>query len=142
MPEPITVWAVELGRSPNDRKGTLTLREDGLHFEPGDGSREISIALAELRKVRRLRGSPVLMVAHLEEGRIRRTAFYFVQPPPLEPSRDQPPERVPNLFSSMGKHSRRRIRRDNAGYLGLWNREKKRAVAEWADAVRAAAETA
>jgi hypothetical protein len=137
MPAAVTVWAVELGKSPKDRKGELSLEGDALAFSASDGG-HLRIPLSALHSVKRLRGSPVLMVVHQDDGTIARTAFYFVQPPPLQPPKDTPPERTPNLFSGMGRTSKRRTRRQNAGYLGMWGREKKAVVAEWVEAIRSA----
>lgn len=139
MPAAVTVWAVELGRGPEDRKGLLSLEADALRFEAAEGSSRIVIPFAQLHKVKRLHGSPVLMTVHREEGRIMRTAFYFVQPPPLDPTKSRRPEQPPNAFSAMTRPSKRKRKRENAGYLGLWNREKKQLVADWADAIRSAA---
>ncbi|HEX9124549.1 MAG TPA: hypothetical protein VF984_14515 [Actinomycetota bacterium] len=141
MPEEVTVWAVELGKSPKDRKGALSLEPEALRFTASDGVGHIRIPLSALRSVKRLRGSPVLIVVHQDQGSIARTAFYFVQPPPLQPPKNAPLDRAPNLFSGMGRTSRRKTRRQNAGYLGMWSREKKAVVVEWVQAIRSAAGT-
>jgi hypothetical protein len=138
------VWAVELGpRSPQDDvKGSLALEPDALTFAPADPGRPpIRIALASIAKVRRLRGSPVLMVVHGAEGTKRRTAFYFVQPPPLGVLLGtQEPVRPSGIAAF--RNPKRRARRENVGYLGVTNRDKKAVLAEWVRAVRAAAGTA
>ena len=86
MPENITVWAVELGRDLDMReiKGVLSLDAASLRFAPWREDRpEVVLPLREVHSVRRLRGSPVLMVARRTDAGVRRTAYYFVQPPPL-----------------------------------------------------------
>jgi hypothetical protein len=92
------------------------------------------ISLHDIAKVRRLRGSPVLMVERTTSAGARKTAFYFAQPPAARRShrgsggaagRVRP---VPN--------PKRKARRDNVGYLGLMNREKKSALTEWVRAVK------
>jgi hypothetical protein len=134
MPEATTVWAVDLIREPKkDRQGTLSLQPEHLVFEPRvAGAAALRIPIAAIRRARRLRGSPVLLVVHERDGIRSETAFYFVQPPPLEPvlGRD---ERLTPL--SFGRTSRRRARRQNVGYLGLSNRDKRGQVDEWARAV-------
>ncbi len=139
MPEAVTVWVVELspGLAAQERRGTLSLRSDVIAFVPSDGSENLLIPLAQVRKVRRLRGSPVLVVAHDAGGRAVRTAFYFVQPPPLEDFRGEGPERPAPL--GFRKSSRRRARRQNIGYLGTWNRQLKADIEEWEHAIRDAA---
>ncbi|MFB3738317.1 MAG: hypothetical protein ACE14W_05050 [Candidatus Velamenicoccus archaeovorus] len=140
MPAAVTVWAVELGRSPQEREGRLSLEADALVFTAANAAGSLRIPVSSIRSVKRLRGSPVLMVAHREaEGSTARTAFYFVQPPPLHPAKDAPTERAPNLFSGMGRTSKRKTRRANAGYLGMWGREKKAILVDWVDAIRSAA---
>jgi hypothetical protein len=134
MPEPTTVWAVDLIRDPrSDRGGTLSLQPGALVFQAhAESSEALRIPLDSVKKVRRLRGSPVLLVVHDRNGLEAQTALYFVQPPPLDPvaGRAERPSPLP-----FGRTSRRRVRRQNVGYLGLSNREKRGQVQEWARAV-------
>lgn len=130
VPGPTTVWAVEMHLGTLERKGTLSLEPDAVHFSPDSSGREIRIAFADLTRARRLRGSPVLLIAHTEGGRKLRTAFYFVEPPPLGPllGKEEPVPQRPSLFP---RSTRRRVRRQNVGYLSLSNRVKKEEVREW-----------
>jgi hypothetical protein len=107
-----------------------------LVFEPADGAPARRIALSDVQKVRRLRGSPVLLVVHATGEARRRTAFYFAQPPPLQ--RPSMPVRERPSVLAMRKNSRRYVRRQNVGYLGMWNRQKKELLASWEKAIRAA----
>jgi hypothetical protein len=137
MPEPRTVWAVEMHLGVLERKGTLSLEPDALRFSPASSGREIHIPFTDVAKVRRLRGSPVLLIVHTEGGQKLRTAFYFVEPPPIGPllgKEESVPER-PSLFP---RNTRRRARRQNVGYLSLSNRVKKEEVLEWERALREA----
>jgi hypothetical protein len=136
MPEAVTVWMVELSPGlAQERRGILSLQPDAIVFEATDGSEDLRIPLANVRRARRLRGSPVLLVAHDAGGRAARTAFYFVQPPPLEDfRREGEPERPAPL--GFRKSSRRRARRQNIGYLGMWNRQLKVDIEEWERAIR------
>jgi hypothetical protein len=133
MPEAVTVWMVELSPGlAQERKGILSLQPDAIVFEAADGSEDLRIPLAHVRRARRLRGSPVLLVAHNAGGRAARTAFYFVQPPPLTDDQAQPERPAPLGFR---KSSRRRARRQNIGYLGMWNRQLKADIEEWEHAI-------
>jgi hypothetical protein len=134
MPEATTVWAVDLIREPKkDREGILSLQPGHLVFEPrAPGAAPLRIPLSTIRRARRLRGSPVLLVVHERNGVAVDTAFYFVQPPPLEPVVGRGERPTPLSF---GRASKRRARRQNVGYLGMSNREKREHVAEWARAV-------
>ena len=134
-----TVWEVELrpGGPMDDRKGSLSLEATAVVFEPADGASPRRIALTDIRKVRRLRGSPVLLVIHTERGTTARTAYYFAQPPPLhQRTQPLPQERLSVLVEL--RNTRRYVRRHNVGYLGMWNRQKKQLLASWEQAVRAA----
>jgi hypothetical protein len=134
MPEPVTVWAVDLLREPKkDREGRLSLEAEHLVFEPRTGGTALRIPVGSIRRARRLRGSPVLLVAHDRDGHRLETAFYFVQPPPLDPVIGRSNER-PTPFS-FGRSSKRRARRENVGYLGLSNRGNRERIDRWARAV-------
>jgi hypothetical protein len=135
MPRAVTVWAVTLRPGETrERRGTLELEPDSIVFTGADGSVPARIALREVRRVRRLRGSPVLVVTHEGDAGSERTAFYFAQPPPLEPVRS---EEVPLRPSPVGftRSSKRKARRQNAAYLGTWNREMKADIKEWERAI-------
>ena len=137
MPATVTVWTVELGPdSPlREVKGSLALAGGELVFTPRDGrSGERRYALRDVAQTRRLRGSPVLMIVRETPEGPRRTAFYFVQPPPLE--RPDLPERP--TIGGIGRNTQRKVRRQNASYLGLWNREKKALLREWERQVKTA----
>ncbi len=122
--DPVTVWAVELGRGlMRETKGSLSLEEDALVFTAADGFSHVRIALSEVRKARRVLGSPVLVVRHVVDEGTARTAFYFAQPPPLEPT---------------GHTSRRKFRRQTVQYLGLSNAERRNEIKRWEHAVREA----
>jgi hypothetical protein len=140
VPAAITVWMVDLGPASGleEVQGSLALASDALVFTPRSEGPERRFTLREVVQARRLRGSPILMIATGSAAGSTRTAFYFVQPPPLERSED------PGRLGPFGavRSSRRRVRRQNATYLGSWNREKKGLVREWEREVRAAAEAA
>ena len=141
VPKPVTVWAVELEKDARleDIKGTLRLAEGALVFTPRDEGRpEARIPVEEVLKVRRLRGSPVMMVVRSSPDGERRTAFYFVQPPPIGVIIGEAVERPQTRSISDLRNPRRKARRDNVGYLGVMNREKKATLAEWVRAVREA----
>jgi hypothetical protein len=136
----LTVWAVELGPETalDEAKGTLALLDDALEFTPlAEGSAPLRIELSTIAKVRRLRGSPVLMVLHADGPNTRRIAFYFAQPPPLGVLLGHTTDRPAGLAAF--RNPKRRARRENAGYLGVTNRQKKTLLTEWVRAVRAAA---
>jgi len=133
------VWAVELAKEvePDEIKGTLELSDSALLFIPLDEGRPgLRIPLTDILKVRRLRGSPVLMVERMMQTGPRRTAFYFAQPPPLNALLGTAPERPSGLAAF--RSPKRKARRDNVNYLGLTNREKKETLAEWVRALREA----
>ncbi|HJX07025.1 MAG TPA: hypothetical protein VJ736_03050 [Actinomycetota bacterium] len=142
MPEPTKVWMVQLDRSPDDVEGTLTLEGQALRFDsPSLGIR--SITLTGVERVKRIWGSPVLLVRSVEDGDKRVTAFYFSKPPPLhpqDPAPDAPAATLIGPFNRNRQPSRRKQRRRNAGYLAnasnivgdsleVWVKETRAAVA-------------
>jgi hypothetical protein len=133
---------VQLDRSPDDVEGTLTLEEQAIRFDsPSLGIR--SIALITVERVKRIWGSPVLLVRSVEDGDKRVTAFYFSKPPPLHPEQAAAGEPPPTLIGPFNRNrapSRRKQRRRNAGYLAnalnivgedleVWLKEMRAAVA-------------
>jgi hypothetical protein len=103
--------------------GTLALDESALWFRGGGTA--IRIRGADMIKVRRARGSPVITVTWVEEGERRETSFYFVEPGPLEWSREPPwmPGRGLDRTVSLMR-------------LRAANKELKPVVVEWATAIR------
>jgi hypothetical protein len=138
MLSPVTVWAVELesGSGLEEVQGSLALENAALVFTPREGhGSERRYPFAEVARARRLRGSPVLLIVHEPARPARRTAFYFVQPPPLAPP-DESRKAILGPLASSG--SPRKVRRRNASYLGLSNRQKKQLLREWERAVQEA----
>src|ERR1044072_7082762 len=105
MPEPTKVWMVQLDRSSDDIEGTLTLEDQALRFDsPSLGIR--SITLTAIERVKRIWGSPVLLVRSLEEGGKRLPPFSSPNPPPLPPDGAPTPDAAPPTL--MGPFNRNR----------------------------------
>lgn len=143
--EPVTVWRVQLRRGDvGDREGTLRLEDDALVFEDRASASEIALPLADIRSARRVRGSPILIVAHDEAGERAETAYYFSQPPPLEAS---PPGSVGTSstgrplgpFAAMRRTSKRRHQRENVKYLATKAGALKPTIQAWVDEISARA---
>jgi hypothetical protein len=134
MPEPITVWKVELvrGSEPLDVRGTLSMSDDALVFADDDGA-ATPIRFADLETAKRLRGSPVLVIRHVDRAR-GETAFYFTEPPPLQPP---DPATLSLREATRRKPSQRRQRRDNTGYLAGHGRALRPTIEGWATETRA-----
>ena len=142
MQDRVRVWAVDLveGASTKERQGMLSLDEATLRFEPSkEVEPTLTIPLREVAKVKRLRGSPVIVVQFRKDDAARRTAFYFVQPPPLAVFLGERDER--NVLTAL-RNPKRKARRENVGYLGMSNRAKKDELVAWERAIRAAADAA
>ena len=124
MPKAITVWCVHLETgNPLDTKGRLVLGEGEVAFSGQDG-RETHIRFHDVRAVRRVLGSPILMVTHDGETGSRKTAFYFVQPPPLHTPEDA------------SRLKKRRQKKASVGYLGRQNVNHKLVIREWVEEIR------
>ncbi len=138
--EPVTVWMVHLGvgvKSPEIR-GTLTLGASGLEFVEKRTGADIRFDFASIRRARRIRGSPVLLVDWRKDGEDRRTAFYFSQPPPLEPTPRAPSVEPPGPLGAFSRTrpSKRQVARMNLGYLRSTSVRNKQTLREWERAVR------
>jgi hypothetical protein len=143
MPEPITVWMVHLGRGrdPQEVKGVLALHADTLVFTHAREGGTTRFPLAQVRRARRNRGTPILMVEWVDREVKRSTAFYFVKPPPLHPEErgglDDPagPSQRPGL-GALRKSTKRRQYKQNVTYLTSSGGTMKQMVQAWADELR------
>jgi hypothetical protein len=139
VPESTIVWLVHLGAGipPTEVRGRLGLGETGLEFTAVPPGADAMIEYAEIRKARRIRGSPVLLVDWQHEGTKRRTAFYFTQPPPLKPEPASPtivPTGPLGPFTR-ATPSRRQVARMNLGYLRSTSVRNRELLREWERAV-------
>lgn len=139
--EPVTVWMVHLrlgaGTKPAEIRGTLSLGEDGLEFVERKTGADVRFDYGSIRRAKRLRGSPVLLVDWRADEAERKTAFYFSQPPPLEPvtrSASVDPRGPLGPFTR-ATPSKRQVARMNLGYLRSTSAANKKVVKAWADAV-------
>jgi hypothetical protein len=140
MVEPTEVWMVHLGagRKSLEVRGTLTLGESGLQFVEKKTGADIRFGYGSIRRAKRIRGSPVLMVDWRKDGEDRKTAFYFSQPPPLEPMPRSPtiePPRGPLGPFTRATPSKRQVARMNLAYLRSTSVASKGLLRAWADAV-------
>jgi hypothetical protein len=147
MPEEATVWMVHLERErvQNEVRGTLALEADAVVFTEAISTIEHRFPLERMQRPRRVRGSPILVVVHRTENELRRTAFYFSQPPPLhppEPGGTSLPssglgERPAGAFGAFRRSSRRRHMRTNLGYLATANANYRAAIKQWVEEIDA-----
>src|SRR3989442_4308982 len=102
------------------RKGTLTLQDGRLVFRPESGSfGDSEFPLSEVRRARRVRGTPVLELALQKDGAPPLVGFYFVKPPSMEETTDYRP------------FQRRRVRKLALNALRGGNLVKKDEIEEW-----------
>jgi hypothetical protein len=118
--EPTTVWAARLGSPDEGIKGYLVLETEHLSFTSDLSDLEIRIPLADIRHVRRIFGSPVMVVEH--GGSV--VAFYFAQPPPV--------------IGAKAPFDERRQRSRSVTYLGDTNASKRKDIKRWVQGIRAA----
>ena len=143
MPGPATVWMVHLGRgeSPDGIRGTLALERESVVFTDQD-LHVHRFHRSGIRRARRLRGSPILQLDWIEAGVLRRTAFYFVQPPPLitDPNAMSLPASSQSArplggFGAARRTSKRRQMRTNAGYLQMFGLNERARIRAWAEEI-------
>jgi hypothetical protein len=141
MPKAATVWMVRLDRDlvEDDVRGTLVLDPEAIVFTETHSGIEHRIPIRTMQQPKRVKGSPILMIAHTADGGSRRVAFYFSQPPPLrppEPGSTALPEagfggRPIGVFGAFRRTSKRRHTRTNLGYLTTANASYKHVIQEW-----------
>jgi cytochrome P450 len=127
MGDGVRVWAVRLGGQDSEARGTLAISGADLTFTHDRHTKDASLPLKSIRRVRRPLGSPVIVVEWKAGEDLRRIAFYFAQPPPLEPG-------------TPGR--RRRHRRQSVRYLMHENAGRRDSVREWRKDILAAVRTA
>lgn len=130
------------GAKPAEIRGTMTLGDEGLEFVEKKTGSDVRFAYTAIRRAKRIRGSPVLLVDWGHEGEERRTAFYFSQPPPLEPvprSATLDPRGPLGPFTR-ATPSKRQVARMNLGYLRSTSVVSRKTVQAWATALMERAE--
>ena len=123
---PSSVWMVNRETGPDGWRGTINLEEEALVFRPADGGRPREYAYAEIRRARRVRGTPVLELRLEPTSDLKLVGFFFVQPPSLDP--DNAPGKV---------MKKRRARMAAVGKLHRWNAVKKQEIDDWVRAMSA-----
>jgi hypothetical protein len=142
MPEPTIVWMVHLARGePTDGiRGRLILEDEAVVFTPAQQGNPVRFDLGSVKRAKRLKGTPVLRLDWDDQGKQRRTAFYFIQPPPLAPI-EHPEGETPDLYArplgpfSRRKNSKRANMRTNINYLQTSGVGTKYLIKEWADEI-------
>jgi hypothetical protein len=106
-------------------RGTLALEEEALVFRPdAPGAPAWWFRLEHLRRVRRVRFSPVLEVEVRPPGTPPLVGFYFVQPPSLRETREE-----------LNPFRRRSARKAAIRQLRLANRWRKDEIEGWVRAI-------
>ena len=122
-----TVWMFHAAGPSEGRKGTLSLDAGAVVFRSAQQGRR-EFPFHQIRKVRRVRGSPVLELHLRPSGGPRLVGFYFVQPPSLQAQEDS------------GVFAKRRLRRTAAFSLMRLNAVKRDEIEGWVDAISRALE--
>lgn len=137
--EPVEVWMVHLGArsKPPEVRGILTLGEEGLKFVERKTGADVMFDFGSIRRAKRIKGSPVLLVDWRKGSEDRRTAFYFSQPPPLDAMPRSPTiePRGPLGPFTRATPSKRQVARMNLGYLRSTSAMNRKVVRAWAEAV-------
>lgn len=131
MISPKKMWAVRIGAGMEGAEGTLSLTDVDLEFELDEEEGAIRIPLEDIRKVKRVRGSPILLVDtdRSPDGKDQpaRFAFYAVEPPSLRPQ---------------GRETKGKVRRHAIVYLQSANSRHKEDLDGWERELRAAVDAA
>jgi hypothetical protein len=138
--ETIVAWMVHLrrGETVDEVKGLLALDPDALAFETETPGEVFRLPYVDMRSAKRLHGSPVLMVEWNEGRQLRRTAFYFVEPPPMV-TRDRSIATggTAPLQSPFGqiRSAKRKRQRQNVNYFAARGGPLKPTLKAWASEV-------
>jgi len=119
--EPTKVWAVQIGVGTEEVRGTLSLEETELVLDFAEDEATLRIPLAEIRGVKRVRGSPVLVVDRENIGGRSRLAFFFAKPPPLKTEE---------------RGGKRKAKRQAVIYLNATNRDLVDDIRNWERALQ------
>jgi hypothetical protein len=123
--EPSDVWMVSRETGPQGWAGTISLERDAFLFLPMDGGARRSFPLAEIRKVHRVVGSPVLEIRMAPPATTRLIGFYFIRPP--------------DLATEPGARMKKRTARRRAVLtLRVANQGKRDEIRDWVAAIRKA----
>jgi hypothetical protein len=120
-------------------EGVLRLGDDALVFEATTKPAELRFPYPTIQKVRRVVGSPVMTIEwneRTDEGATRRrTAFYFTEPPPLDPPTPEQlaasPDRPRGPLAERRAMSKRRHTRTNLGKLAVGAKRTKPVIRAW-----------
>ena len=111
------------------RKGTLWLEAESVVFRPASTAFGDSVfPISALKKVRRLRGTPVLEVHTAIPDQPSVVAFYFVPPPDLNPPDEMRIRLLP----------KRAARKEAVTQLREGNLRKRTEIGAWVDAIERA----
>jgi hypothetical protein len=126
------VWMVNARTGLQGRQGRLRLAGTRLVFEPRSNSfGDTVLQVAEIKKVRRVRGSPVLEVSVDRPDFPELTGFYFVKPPDL---------RENEAGSFLPFFGRRRARKSSLNVLRGANVRTRDEIEDWVRAISEAKE--
>jgi hypothetical protein len=152
--EETVVWMVPLRAGTKEYKGVLTLEPPNLVFTERGEAERVELPLAEVRRVRRVRGSPVMRVALGDRPNRHEVAFYFSQPPPLKPTATSGTARR-TMFGPLGgavgggvggggaqDRTTKKVMRTNVGYLSQAAATLRGLIDEWVAAIEAGREEA
>jgi hypothetical protein len=107
-------------------QGRLKLLDDGVSFRPDDRTAAALFRFDQIKRARRVRGTPVLELRLAWSEGPSLIGFYFIRPPSLEMQQE-------------GRYlARSRAKRDAAVTLVTSNLSKKDEVARWVEMIRAA----
>jgi hypothetical protein len=125
------------GTKPREVRGTLSLGEHGLEFVERKTGADVRFDYSSVRRAKRVRGSPVLLLDWRKGEEDRKTAFYFSQPPPLEPVTRSATIDPRGPLGPFGRAtpSKRQVTRMNLGYLRSTSVANRKTVKAWAEAV-------
>lgn len=122
------VWMIHARTGLNGIRGTLTLEGQDLLFRPESLQEgETVLRVSEVKKVHRVRGSPILEISVRSASLPPIVGFYFVKPPSLKDD-----------YQTLNFLQRNSARKKALNALRTANAFKKDEIERWVEAIREA----
>jgi hypothetical protein len=133
------VWMVPLVKGgAEEHRGTLTLEDGEVVFTDRRATDRVSIPVTDIKKAKRVRGSPILVLTLGEGSSRREVAFYFAPPPPLKGQTPLRPKIAPFGGVRDTDRTTKKVMRTNVSYLHQANASLKAEIEGWLRAIREA----
>jgi hypothetical protein len=139
MVDEAVVWMVPLVKGgAEEHRGTLRFEDGSVVFTDRRATDRVAIPVGDIKKAKRVRGSPILLLTLGDGASRREVAFYFAPPPPLKPTKPIRPKVSPFGGVRDADRTTKKVMRTNVSYLHQANANLKAEIEGWLRAIREA----